>query len=281
MAAGAAATVSQYLTSSSWQRRQPRMCSLGRSAAPPAWLRCSGPPCRLASPAAPQRSRSAGRSWDPTASQNGSRWGAPCAFAMVPQPSNRMPQRPGNPPQARAGSLAAPQALPRRHAQVSFLELISNTLGDFTIIVLIISGVASVALELAFGKAGDNGWIEGAAILAAVAVVALVTAVNDYEKEQQFRELSALSSETQVKCGSAASESTAAMPGHPSAAYQHAWTAMPCIVQQSVPAGVPQALQGDASAACMRRQAMHPATVCAGLSCAWSRGAVSSEPACS
>lgn len=63
--------------------------------------------------------------------------------------------------------------------------------------VLIISGLTSIGLELAFGE-GDNGWIEGAAILAAVAVVALVTAFNDYEKEQQFRELSALSSDTQV-----------------------------------------------------------------------------------
>ena len=81
--------------------------------------------------------------------------------------------------------------------QISFLELVGNTLEDFTLIVLIVSGVASIVLEQLFGT-GDNGWIEGAAILAAVAVVALVTAVNDYEKEQQFRELSALSSETEV-----------------------------------------------------------------------------------
>ena len=81
--------------------------------------------------------------------------------------------------------------------QVSFLELIAGTLEDFTLIVLVISGVASIVLEQLFG-AGDSGWVEGAAILAAVAVVALVTAVNDYEKEQQFRELSALSSETEV-----------------------------------------------------------------------------------
>lgn len=80
---------------------------------------------------------------------------------------------------------------------MSFWELIGNTLEDFTIVVLLISGVTSIGLELAFGE-GDNGWIEGAAILAAVAVVSLVTAVNDYEKEQQFRQLSALSSDTQV-----------------------------------------------------------------------------------
>ncbi len=80
---------------------------------------------------------------------------------------------------------------------MSFWELIGNTLEDFTIVVLLISGVTSIGLELAFGE-GENGWIEGAAILAAVAVVSLVTAVNDYEKEQQFRQLSALSSDTQM-----------------------------------------------------------------------------------
>ncbi|BDA45515.1 Plasma membrane calcium-transporting ATPase 1 [Coccomyxa sp. Obi] len=87
-------------------------------------------------------------------------------------------------------------SLPERE-QVSFWELIGNTLEDFTIVVLLISGVTSIGLELAFGE-GENGWIEGAAILAAVAVVSLVTAVNDYEKEQQFRQLSALSSDTQM-----------------------------------------------------------------------------------
>ncbi|EIE20267.1 calcium-translocating P-type ATPase [Coccomyxa subellipsoidea C-169] len=87
-------------------------------------------------------------------------------------------------------------SLPERD-QVSFWELIANTLEDFTIVVLLISGVTSIGLELAFGE-GDNGWIEGAAILAAVAVVSLVTAVNDYEKEQQFRQLSALVDESHL-----------------------------------------------------------------------------------
>jgi magnesium-transporting ATPase (P-type) len=78
------------------------------------------------------------------------------------------------------------------------LELVAKSLQDFTIVVLIISGFASIGLELAFGE-GENGWVEGAAILAAVVVVSLVTAVNDFEKEQQFRELSALSTDTQVR----------------------------------------------------------------------------------
>ena len=36
---------------------------------------------------------------------------------------------------------------------------------------------------------GDTGWIEGAAILISVVVVVLVTAINDYTKEKQFRGL--------------------------------------------------------------------------------------------
>lgn len=36
-----------------------------------------------------------------------------------------------------------------------------------------------------------QGWVEGAAILGAVAVVATVTAVNDYQKQLQFDRLNA------------------------------------------------------------------------------------------
>ncbi len=39
---------------------------------------------------------------------------------------------------------------------------------------------------------------QGAAILAAVAVVVLVTAVNNYQKEQQFRQLNQLSEDVQA-----------------------------------------------------------------------------------
>ena len=81
--------------------------------------------------------------------------------------------------------------------QVSLLELVGAALNDFTVVILIISGLLSLALDLAFGK-GSNDWIEGAAILAAVSVVVLVTAGNDYQKEQQFRELSALTEDTEV-----------------------------------------------------------------------------------
>lgn len=39
----------------------------------------------------------------------------------------------------------------------------------------------------------EAGWIEGAAILISVVVVVLVTALNDYTKERQFRGFKTLS----------------------------------------------------------------------------------------
>ena len=80
--------------------------------------------------------------------------------------------------------------------QVSLLELVSNALNDLTVIILIISGVVSLTLDLAFG---NGEWIEGAAILAAVAVVIGVTAGNDYQKEKQFRDLSKLSEDSEAR----------------------------------------------------------------------------------
>jgi Ca2+-transporting ATPase len=44
-----------------------------------------------------------------------------------------------------------------------------------------------------------SGWIEGAAIITAVLVVATVTAGNDYSKEQQFRKLNAVKEDRQVR----------------------------------------------------------------------------------
>ena len=82
--------------------------------------------------------------------------------------------------------------------QVSFLDLLGKALQDFTLIVLLASGALSVVLELALARDGENGWVEGASIFAAVAIVALVTAVNDFQKEKQFRELNALTQDTKV-----------------------------------------------------------------------------------
>lgn len=44
-----------------------------------------------------------------------------------------------------------------------------------------------------------KGWIEGVAILAAVLVVAVVTATNDYSKDKQFRALNAVKDDVTVQ----------------------------------------------------------------------------------
>ena len=70
---------------------------------------------------------------------------------------------------------------------------------DVTVLVLLGAGVLSLVLGLAVE--GGDSWIEGAAIMAAVAVVVLVTAVNNFQKEAQFRELNKLNEDIQVGSG--------------------------------------------------------------------------------
>jgi len=79
----------------------------------------------------------------------------------------------------------------------TFLELFLEALDDFTVKILLGAGSASLALE--YWLAGNDGsspnWIEGVSILAAVAVVTLVTAGNNYQKEQQFKALQEIQKE--------------------------------------------------------------------------------------
>ena len=52
-------------------------------------------------------------------------------------------------------------------------------------------GILSIILNLIGSDDHDRptAWVDGFAILMAVAIVVLVTAINDYTKEQQFRDL--------------------------------------------------------------------------------------------
>lgn len=84
------------------------------------------------------------------------------------------------------------------YLQTSFAELVKGALSDFTVLILLGSGIVSTILGVTVDTS-DAGWIEGAAILVAVAVVVLVTAVNDYQKEKQFRELNKVSEGGQVR----------------------------------------------------------------------------------
>ena len=59
-----------------------------------------------------------------------------------------------------------------------------DALEDFTLRILIVASIITIAVEV--GTADEDhrstAWIEGFAILVAVFISALVTAVNDYQK---------------------------------------------------------------------------------------------------
>lgn len=70
----------------------------------------------------------------------------------------------------------------------TFLRLIWESLEDTILRILILAAIFSLIFGMIF-EGVEKGWIEGFAILIAVMIVSLVTAVNDYEKEKQFRNL--------------------------------------------------------------------------------------------
>jgi Ca2+ transporting ATPase len=79
------------------------------------------------------------------------------------------------------------------------LELMWDAFQDVTIVVLTMSGIVSVILSVTVGDHPDTGWIEGACIIFAVFVVTFVTAINDYQKEAQFRSLNAVKEDEKIK----------------------------------------------------------------------------------
>jgi len=60
--------------------------------------------------------------------------------------------------------------------------------------ILIVASFLSIAIEVgtAAPDQRSTAWIEGFAVLMAVAVCATVTAVNDYQKERQFLKLNSV-----------------------------------------------------------------------------------------
>lgn len=84
----------------------------------------------------------------------------------------------------------------------TLFELMLEALEDATLKILIVA--ALVSLALGFYENPSSGWIEGTAILVAVVIVVLVTSLNDYSKEQQFRRLSQVADDKLIKvmrCG--------------------------------------------------------------------------------
>lgn len=62
--------------------------------------------------------------------------------------------------------------------------------------VLVVAAVVSFVVGMY--EDPSKGWIEGAAILFAVMIVAVVTATNNYNKELQFRKLNAVKDDVSV-----------------------------------------------------------------------------------
>jgi Ca2+-transporting ATPase len=89
--------------------------------------------------------------------------------------------------------------------EVTFFELIKGALSDQMMLLLIASAVVSLILGLTVADPHtgqvdyEYGWIEGTAILVSVCIVTMVTSINDYQKEQKFKELSAAVAPTHVK----------------------------------------------------------------------------------
>ena len=83
----------------------------------------------------------------------------------------------------------------------TFLDLVLEALNDFTVLTLIAAGVVSFSLELwlAIKDGRDASLTESVSILLAVAVVVLVSAVQNWQKEKQFKALQEIQSKSFVR----------------------------------------------------------------------------------
>jgi Ca2+-transporting ATPase len=94
--------------------------------------------------------------------------------------------------------------LPEKKSK-SFLLLVWIALQDKIMILLGVAAVVSLALGLyqTFGQESHEGggveWIEGVAIIVAIAVVSLVGAANDWKKERQFQKLNKKKDDREIK----------------------------------------------------------------------------------
>jgi hypothetical protein len=68
------------------------------------------------------------------------------------------------------------------------MELLCTALEDFTMRILMVAAVVSIIIDCSTADSSHlaTAWVEGFAILVAVAVCTNVTAFNDYQKERQF-----------------------------------------------------------------------------------------------
>ncbi|KAJ2485193.1 plasma membrane calcium [Coemansia sp. RSA 2320] len=90
----------------------------------------------------------------------------------------------------------------------SFLGLVWDALHDKMLILLIVAAIVSLAIGIyqdvrvtkdPVEDSQDVHWVEGFAIIVAIAVVTLVASINDYQKEKQFRKLNAKKNNRRVR----------------------------------------------------------------------------------
>lgn len=75
----------------------------------------------------------------------------------------------------------------------TFWELAWNALEDFLLRVLIVAGIFSIVINMIMESHDRHiAWIEGFAILLSVAIVVIVSVVNDMKKEKEFQRLNEL-----------------------------------------------------------------------------------------
>jgi calcium-translocating P-type ATPase len=92
-------------------------------------------------------------------------------------------------------SLYGCNALPSSPRKTWF-QLFVDSFNDETVQILIAAAIVSLLVGIYDDP--TTGYVEGCAILAAVLVVSIVTACNDYQKETQFRALSKANDDVQV-----------------------------------------------------------------------------------
>ncbi|KAJ4458401.1 ion-transporting P-type ATPase [Paratrimastix pyriformis] len=83
----------------------------------------------------------------------------------------------------------------------NFFVILWGALTDVTIIILICAAVLSLVLGIVFPDPTETvpGYVDGVAILVAVAIVGLVTASNDWSKDRQFRKLNERKTDIPIK----------------------------------------------------------------------------------
>ena len=77
----------------------------------------------------------------------------------------------------------------------AFFGLLWNALQDLTLKILIVASFVSIIIQVSTAHDDEErniAWIDGFAIFVAVLVCSLVAAVNDYEKELQFKKLNSV-----------------------------------------------------------------------------------------